>query len=61
MNRPRLPAPGLSLRNLCSRAITGGSLTLIALLAVPAAILFGLIYLVWTVSDTLTARIERTP
>ncbi len=61
MNRPQLSAPGLSLRTLCSRAITGGSIVLIALLAVPAALLFGLIYLVWTVSDALTARLDRTP
>ena len=39
MNRPQMPTPGLSLRNLCSRAITGGSIALIALLAVPAALL----------------------
>ena len=32
---------------------------LIAVLAIPAAVLFGLIYLVWTVSDAVTGRLER--
>ena len=32
---------------------------LIAVLAIPAALLFGLICLVWTVSDAVTGRLER--
>ena len=59
MNRPQMPTPGLPLRNLCSRAITGGSIALIALLAVPAALLLGMIYLIWALSDSLTARLDR--
>ena len=41
------------------KCITGGSLALIAVLAIPAAVLFGLIYLVWTVSDAVTGRLEH--
>ena len=59
MNRPQLPAPKRTARSLLSRCITGGSLALIAVLAVPAAVLFGLIYLVWAVSDALTGRLDR--
>ena len=59
MNRPQLPAPKRTVRGMLSRCITGGSLALIAVLAVPAALLFGLIYLVWTVSDAVTGRLER--
>ena len=36
-----------------------GSLALIAVLAIPAALLVGLIYLVWTVSDAVTGRLEH--
>ena len=32
---------------------------LIAVLAIPAALLVGLIYLVWTVSDAVTGRLEH--
>ena len=48
MNRPQLPAPKCHVRSVLSKCITGGSLALIAVLAIPAAVLFGLIYLVWT-------------
>ena len=34
-------------------------LALIGVLAIPAAVLFGLIYLVWTVSDAVTGRLEH--
>ena len=44
---------------MLSKCITGGSLALIAVLAIPAAVLFGLIYLVWTVSDAVTGRLEH--
>ena len=59
MNRPQLPAPRCTARGMLSKCITGGSLALIAVLAIPAAVLFGLIYLVWTVSDAVTGRLER--
>ncbi len=59
MNRPQLPAPKRTVRGMLSKCITGGSLALIAVLAIPAALLFGLIYLVWTVSDAVTGRLER--
>ena len=59
MNRPQLPAPKCTARGILSKCITGGSIAVIALLAIPAAVLFGLIYLVWTVSDAVTGRLER--
>ena len=59
MNRPQLPAPRCTARGMLSKCITGGSLALIAVLAIPAALLVGLIYLVWTVSDAVTGRLER--
>ena len=59
MNRPQLPAPKCTARGMLSKCITGGSIAVIALLAIPAAVLFGLIYLVWTVSDAVTGRLER--
>ena len=59
MNRPQLPAPKRTVRGMLSKCITGGSIAVIALLAIPAAVLFGLIYLVWTVSDAVTGRLER--
>lgn len=57
MNRPQLPAPKCRVRSVLSKCITGGSLALIAVLAIPAALL--LIYLVWTVSDAVTGRLEH--
>ena len=59
MNRPQLPAPRCTARGVLSKCITGGSLALIAVLAIPAALLVGLIYLVWTVSDAVTGRLEH--
>ena len=59
MNRPQLPAPRGTARGILSKCITGGSLALIAVLAIPAALLVGLIYLVWTVSDAVTGRLEH--
>lgn len=59
MNRPQLPALKCRVRSVLSKCITGGSLALIAVLAIPAALLVGLIYLVWTVSDAVTGRLEH--
>ena len=59
MNRPQLPAPKCRVRSVLPQCITGGSLALIAVLAIPAALLVGLIYLVWTVSDAVTGRLEH--
>ena len=41
MNRPQLPAPKCRVRSVLSKCITGGSLALIAVLAIPAALLVG--------------------
>ena len=59
MNRPQLPAPRCTARGMLSKCITGGSLALIAVLAIPAALLVGLICLIWTVSDAVTGRLEH--
>ena len=59
MNRPQLPAPRCTARGILSKCITGGSLALIAVLAIPAALLVGLICLIWTVSDAVTGRLEH--
>ena len=59
MNRPQLPAPKCRVRSVLFKCITGGSLALIAVLAIPAALLVGLICLVWTVSDAVTGRLEH--
>lgn len=59
MNRPQLPAPKRTARGMLSKGITGVSVAVIAVLAVPAAALFGLIYAVWTLSDALSARLDR--
>ena len=59
MNRPQLPAPKCRVRSVLSKCITGGSLALIAVLAIPAAVLLGLIAGVWTLTDKLTALLEK--
>ena len=59
MNRPQLPAPKCRVRSVLSKCITGCSLGLVGVLVFPAAVLVGLIYLVWTVSDAVTGRLER--
>ena len=59
MNRPQLPAPKRTARGMLSKGITGVSVAVIAVLAVPAAALFVLIYAVWTLSDALSARLDR--
>ena len=59
MNRPRLLAPRRSARDRLSAAITAVSLCAILVLAIPAGLLLGLIYLIWTASDALTDRLNR--
>ena len=51
---------GKCIRDLSRKSLRANrTRNLIAVLAIPAAVLFGLIYLVWTVSDAVTGRLEH--
>ena len=42
-----------------SRFVTGSGIAVLALLAIPAMLLFGAIWMVWTLTNRLAARFSR--